>query len=51
VYGSFHGCVDFLLVALVILVSFSAIFVGFSCAPCSFNSEVFGFRFVVGITN
>jgi hypothetical protein len=32
----------------VIFVSFSAIFVGFSCAPCSFNSEVFGFGFVGG---
>jgi hypothetical protein len=48
VYGSFHGCVDFLLVAHVIFVSFSSYFVGFSCAPCSFDSEVFGFGFVGG---
>jgi hypothetical protein len=39
VYGSIHGCVDFLLVARVIFVSFRAIFVGFSCAACSFDSE------------
>jgi hypothetical protein len=35
VYGSFHGCVDLLLVARVIFVSFLTIFVGFSCATCS----------------
>jgi hypothetical protein len=45
---SFHGCVDFSLVAHVIFVSFRAIFVGFSCAACSFDSEVFGFQFVDG---
>jgi hypothetical protein len=27
---------------------FRAIFVGFSCAACSFDSEVFGLRFVGG---
>jgi hypothetical protein len=27
---------------------FQAIFVGFSCAACSFDSEVFGFGFVGG---
>jgi hypothetical protein len=27
---------------------FRAIFVGFSCAVCSFDSEVFGFGFVGG---
>jgi hypothetical protein len=48
VYGSFHGCVDLLLVARVIFVSFRAIFVGFSCVACSFDSEVVGFRFVGG---
>jgi hypothetical protein len=48
VYGSFHGCVDFLLVAHVFFVFFRAIFVGFSCAACSFDSEVFGFGFVGG---
>jgi hypothetical protein len=48
VYGSFHGCVDFLLVALVIFVSIGDIFVGILCAPCSFDSEVFGFGFVGG---
>jgi hypothetical protein len=42
---SFHFCVDFPLVACVIFVSFRAIFVGFSCAACSFESKVFGFRF------
>jgi hypothetical protein len=48
VYGSFHGCIDFHLVASVIFVSFRTIFVGFSCAACSFDSEVFGFGFVCG---
>jgi hypothetical protein len=48
VYGNFHGCVDFLLLALVIFLSFCAIFVGFLCAPCSFDSEVFEFGFVGG---
>jgi hypothetical protein len=48
VYGSFHGCVDFLVVAHVIFVSFQAFFIGFSCAPCSFHSEVFGLGFVGG---
>jgi hypothetical protein len=46
VNGSFHGCVDFPLVARWIFVSFLSYFVGFSCAGCSFDSEVFGFRFV-----
>jgi hypothetical protein len=49
VYGSFHGCVNFLLVARVIFVSFRAIFVGFSCTACSFDSEVFGLEFFVRI--
>jgi hypothetical protein len=48
VYGSFHGCVDLLLVARVIFVSFSSYFGGFSCAACFFDSEVFGFGFVGG---
>jgi hypothetical protein len=48
VYGSIHGCVDFLLVARVISCLFRAIFVGFLCVPCSFDSEVFGFGFVGG---
>jgi hypothetical protein len=48
VFGRFHGCIDFLLVALVIFVSFRAIFVGFSCAPCLFDFEVFEFEFVGG---
>jgi hypothetical protein len=47
-YGSFHGCVDFLLVACVIFVSFQAIFVGFSCTAYSFDFEVFGFGFFCG---
>jgi hypothetical protein len=48
VNGSFHGCVDSPLVARWIFVPFRAIFVGFSCASCSFDSEVFGFEFVGG---
>jgi hypothetical protein len=49
VNGSFHGCVDFPLVAHVIFVSFfRAIFVRFSCVACSLDSEVFGFGFVGG---
>jgi hypothetical protein len=48
VNGSFHGCVDSRFVARWIFVSFGAIFVGFSCASCSFDSEVFGLEFVGG---
>jgi hypothetical protein len=48
VYESFQGCVNFLLVARVIFMSFQTIFVGFTCVACSFDSEVFGFRFLCG---
>jgi hypothetical protein len=47
-YGSFHDCVDLILVARVFLCVFRAIFVGFSCVACSFDSEGFGFEFVGG---
>jgi hypothetical protein len=47
VNGSFHGCVDSRFVARWILVSFSS-FVSFSCAACSFDSKVFGLKFVGG---
>jgi hypothetical protein len=46
VNGSFHGCVNSWFVVRWISVSFRAIFVDFSCAACSFDSEVFGFEFV-----
>jgi hypothetical protein len=48
VNGSFHGCVDSRFVARWIFVSFRAIFTVFSCAACSFDSEVFGLEFVGG---
>jgi hypothetical protein len=48
VYGSFHGCIDLLLVARVIFMSFSSNFLGFSCVSCSFDFEVFVFGFVGG---
>jgi hypothetical protein len=48
VNGRFHGCVDFPLVARWISCLFRAIFVGFSCAAFSFDTEVFGFGFVGG---
>jgi hypothetical protein len=48
VYGSIHGCVDFVLLARVIFVSFSSPFVRFSCATCSFDYEAFVFSFVCG---
>jgi hypothetical protein len=48
VNGSFHGCVDSLFVARWIFVSFSSYFVSLSCGVCSFDSEVFGLRFVGG---
>jgi hypothetical protein len=48
VNGSFHGCVDSRFVARWIFVSFWACFVGFSCATCFFDSEVFQFGFVGG---
>jgi hypothetical protein len=45
-YGSIHGCLDFLLLARVIFVSFSGYFVGFSCVACSINFEEFVFGFL-----
>jgi hypothetical protein len=48
VNGSFHGCVDFPVVARWIFVSFSRYIRRFLWAACSFDSEVFGFRFVGG---
>jgi hypothetical protein len=48
VYGSFHGSVDLLLVARVILGLVHAISVRFSCVACSFDSKVFGLGFVGG---
>jgi hypothetical protein len=47
-HSSIHGCVDFLLVAHVIFVSFSGYFVRFACAACSSDSGVFEFEFVDG---
>jgi hypothetical protein len=48
VNGSFHSCIDSRLVAHWISCLIRAIFVGFSCVACSFDSEVFGFEFVGG---
>jgi hypothetical protein len=48
VNGSFHGCVDSRFVARWIFVSFSSYFRWFSCAACSFDSEVFEFEFFGG---
>jgi hypothetical protein len=47
-YGSIHAFVDFHLLALVIFVSFSGYFVGFSCVACFFDSKVFVFGFLCG---
>jgi hypothetical protein len=48
VNGSFHGCVDSRFVARWIFVFVVLFFVGFSCATCSLDSEVFAFEFVGG---
>jgi hypothetical protein len=48
VYGIFHGCVDFLLVARVIFMSFSGYFRWIFVSGYSFDSDVFAFRFICG---
>jgi hypothetical protein len=49
VNGSFHGCVDSLLLARRIFMSFSSYFVGFSCAACSSILRCLGSDLLVGI--